>query len=224
MKKAGIVFTTLLLTLLVATASSAQTLSITPSVYNPDNLSGISAEWKGTVATGKPLDRDACKDGKYKNYTDDDGVAFRNQGQCIKYANEQAASAGQYLYLSKEQATSANAAATASISGVNGMTLTELGFDYKGYCGAGAPRFNVYTTQGVYYFFGCSYGTHTSLSDGWTRVRFSSSDAVSSNGAYTFPGFGSAVVTRIDIIQDEGPASVWLDNINVSGTIIGGSK
>jgi hypothetical protein len=34
-----------------------------------------------------PDSKDQCKDGGYKNYTDDNGVVFRNQGQCVKYVN-----------------------------------------------------------------------------------------------------------------------------------------
>ena len=47
--------------------------------------------------------------------------------------------------------------------GTAGITLTQLGFDYRNdsWCGAGAPRFNVYTTAGTYFFFGCRYGVHT---------------------------------------------------------------
>jgi hypothetical protein len=48
------------------------------------------------------------------------------------------------LYLQKFGPTANCAAAGATIDGVGG-TLTELGFDYRndGWCGAGAPRFNV---------------------------------------------------------------------------------
>src|SRR5438105_818722 len=80
------------------------------------------------------------------------------------------------LYMAKLGPTATNAAAVATVDGVKGITLTELGFDYRndGHCGAGAPRFNVYTPSGVYYFFGCAYGTHTPVPGhpDWTRVRF----------------------------------------------------
>ena len=80
------------------------------------------------------------------------------------------------LYLKKAATTPTNAAAGASVDGTAGITLTELGFDYRNdsWCGAGAPRFNVYTTAGTYFFFGCRYGVHTPVpgEPNWTRVRF----------------------------------------------------
>lgn len=46
------------------------------------------------------------------------------------------------LYLQKSGPTADNSAAGASVTGVEGTTLTELGFDVRsdGHCGAGAPR------------------------------------------------------------------------------------
>src|SRR6476619_5378789 len=46
------------------------------------------------------------------------------------------------MLLTKNGPTPTNAASGAVITGVNGIALTELGFDYKdgGHCGAGAPR------------------------------------------------------------------------------------
>src|SRR5689334_4301792 len=55
------------------------------------------------------------------------------------------------LYLQKFGPTADNSAAGASVDGVQGTTLTQLGFDYRmdGHCGAGAPRFDVVTTDNV---------------------------------------------------------------------------
>jgi len=132
------------------------------------------------------------------------------------------------LFLSKMGLTSDNAAGGATVE-AGGGTLTELGFDYRndGHCGAGAPRFNVYTSTGVYYFFGCTYGVHTPVPDhsDWTRVRFGPADAVPSDGVTAFPGFGSVTVTGIEIVFDEGnnvgPGFVYLDNIDVNGVLAG---
>jgi hypothetical protein len=134
---------------------------------------------------------------------------------------------GHGLYLEKDATTPTNASGGASIEGTDGITLTELGFDYRndGHCGAGAPRFNVYTTAGTYFFFGCAYGVHTVAGSGWTRVRFGNADAFPADGVTAFPGFGTAVVTGIDIVFDEGtdvgPGFAMLDNIDVNGTLIG---
>jgi hypothetical protein len=131
------------------------------------------------------------------------------------------------LYLTKKTLTATNASSGASVT--YSGALNSLGFDYRndGHCGAGAPRFNVYTTTGVYYFFGCTYGTHTPIpgNPGWTRVTFGNADAFPSDGTTTFPGFGSVTVTGIDVVFDEGTDQgqgfVYLDNIQVNGVYAG---
>lgn len=132
------------------------------------------------------------------------------------------------LYLAKQAPTSAWASGGASVEGVAGMELTELGFDYRndGWCGAGAPRFNVYVGD-TYYFFGCTYGTHTPSTEdgGWTRVRFHDSDAQPADANQPWPGFGNATIKRIEVVYDEGtdvgPGFAYIDNINVNGVLIG---
>jgi hypothetical protein len=32
-------------------------------------------------------DKDQCKNNGYKNYTDDNGQPFKNQGQCVSFTN-----------------------------------------------------------------------------------------------------------------------------------------
>lgn len=132
------------------------------------------------------------------------------------------------LYLQKSAATPDCSSAGATINGVNGITLTELDFDYLnvGHCGAGAPRYNVNTTAGTYFFFGCTYGTHTSAGTGWTHVEFNDADAVPANGTTAWPGFGTAVVTSIDLVFDEGTDQgtgfAYLDNFSINGQVITG--
>lgn len=135
--------------------------------------------------------------------------------------------ANQGLYLSKMGSTSTNAAAGAEINFFG--TLTELGFDFRNdsHCGAGAPRFNVYTTSGVYYFYGCMYGVHTPVpgQPNWTRVRFAAADGFASDGSPALTSFEDVVVTGIDIVFDEGTdvgvGYAVLDNIDINGTLIG---
>ena len=134
------------------------------------------------------------------------------------------------LFLEKAGPTSVNASAFAVIGGIEGLTLTELGFDYKidGHCGAGAPRFNVTLPDGRYFFFGCVYGNPqvTAPAPGWTRIRWKDGEGtVFPAGPYDWPGFGKAVVQSIAIVFDEGTdagvGSVLLDNININGSLIG---
>lgn len=123
------------------------------------------------------------------------------------------------LYLQKLGPTADNSAAGASVDGVAGTTLTELGFDYRsdGHCGAGAPRFDVVTVDGTDHFFGCIYGSHSpSATPGWTQVRFTPADGLP---PVTTP------VQSVDIVFDEGTdvgqGFVYLDNIDYNGTIAG---
>lgn len=132
------------------------------------------------------------------------------------------------LFLAKLGPTPTNAAAGATIPFEG--TLTELGFDVRNdsHCGAGAPRFNVYTTSGVYYFYGCIYGTHSPAPDDpedWTRVRFAAEDGFPSDGISFITSFEDIEVIGIEIVFDEGddvgPGYAVLDNIDVNGVLIG---
>ena len=135
------------------------------------------------------------------------------------------------LHLTKPCPTPTDAATGATVNNVNGITLNSLGFDYltAGHCGAGAPRYNVYTTSGVYYFFGCTYGIHTDQLNGWTRVVFHDADAQPSDGVTPWPGFGSVTITGIDVVMDEGndvsatqgsPGDSHLDNFAINGQTV----
>ena len=136
--------------------------------------------------------------------------------------------ANQALLLQKDGPTSANASAFAVIGGVEGLTITELGFDYRndGHCGAGAPRFNVTLPGGQYFFLGCVYGNpQIAPPSGWTRIRWNAIEGtVFPAGDYSWPGFPQ-VVQSIAIVFDEGtdvgPGFALLDNIDINGSLIG---
>lgn len=132
------------------------------------------------------------------------------------------------LLLSKNGPTPTNAAAGLVLHGVKGLHLTELGFDVRngGHCGAGAPRFNVLTNDGVTRFYGCAYGTHTpnTPAPGWQRVRFITGVAYPGAPAIT----AGLTVDSISIVFDEGTnigpdfsGMVVLDNIDVNGVLVG---
>jgi hypothetical protein len=114
------------------------------------------------------------------------------------------------LSLQKNAATNVEVAAGAEIKGVEGKELSQLSFDVKGYCGAGAPRFNVYTTTGATLFFGCVYGATTALGDGWTHVEFSGDE----------PGAGAfGAIAGVDVVLDE-QGQTLLRNISVNGVAV----
>jgi len=132
------------------------------------------------------------------------------------------------LILSKNGTTPTNASAGLVVHGVKDLHLTELGFDVRngGHCGAGAPRFNVVTSDGVTRFYGCVYGTHSpnTPAPGWQRVRFLTNVSYPGAPAIT----GGLTVTSISVVFDEGTdigpdfsGMVVLDNIDINGVLIG---
>lgn len=138
------------------------------------------------------------------------------------------------LYTTKFCATSTNAAGGATISGVEGQQLIEIGWDVRddGHCGAGAPRFLVVTADGVFHFIGCNSptpiinqpapGSPDANGNTWTRKRYDPSTA--------FPPIPSGPQTDANTIQqlfivfdegtDSGPGYAYIDNIDVNGTLI----
>jgi hypothetical protein len=96
------------------------------------------------------------------------------------------------------------------VKGVEGNTLSQLSFDVKGYCGAGAPRFNVYTDAGTQ-FFGCTYGTHTPPAGDWTHVEFQGGEPGAGN-------FGSTINGVAIVLDEEGQTQ--LKNISVNNVIV----
>ena|SRR2546423_10830808 len=127
------------------------------------------------------------------------------------------------LYLQKFDLTSANSAAGAVIDKVQGITLTQLGFDYRtdSTCTGGSPRFNVVATDGFHFIGGCGNGTITpGPAAGWNRVTFDPQNPTQAYPVIT-PG---ATIISITLIHDEGtdtgPGFAVLDNINVNGQYI----
>lgn len=112
------------------------------------------------------------------------------------------------LTLSKPCPTATNAAPGAAIEGVAGLSTTglTLSFDVNGYCGAGAPRFNVYLSDGSTIFLGCIYGN-----DGSGHVSFTAGNTY---GGVLFPT--GATVTGIDIVMDE-EGTTTISNISING-------
>ena len=124
------------------------------------------------------------------------------------------------LVLQKNGPTATNAAAGATVTGAEGQTLSEIGFDVTGHCGAGSPRYDVFDQNGVDHFFGCMYGTHTPIAGapGWERVRQTGADAFP-------PMLPTDTISAIDLIADEGTdqgtGQSVVDNIDVNGTLVG---
>ena len=138
------------------------------------------------------------------------------------------------LLLVKTGPTSNFAAATAELTNVKGITLTELGYDIRksggtgasalgSHCGAGAPRFDVVTSNGTVHFIGCNSppAAVAGASTGWVRLRWDPATAFP-------PILPTDTVSRIVIVFDEGTdagpdnfGAAILDNVDVNGTLVG---
>jgi hypothetical protein len=135
------------------------------------------------------------------------------------------------LLLSKNGPTANCSSAGAMITGVEGMSATEFGFDYRfgSHCGAGSPRFNLTTTDDVLHFVGgCANGTKTPSPQDpteWARIRFTLATQ------FAPPLKPGAKIKSLSILVDEGTDSTSVedvfgiglsvvDNIDVNGTLI----
>ena len=132
------------------------------------------------------------------------------------------------LLLGKGTLTATDAASGARLVGLQPTTLTEIGWDIRNgsHCGAGAPRFNVTTIDGVTHFIGCMSPPPSStipIAPGWQRFRY--------NPALAFPPINSTV-SSISIVFDEGTDTggtppfdgmgfAILHNIDVNGELVG---
>jgi len=130
----------------------------------------------------------------------------------------------QGLLLSKTSAASNQVQAGVVISNVEGIALTELGFDIRtgGQCTAKSPRFVVVTSDDVVHKVGCSTGTsQPAPAAGWTRLRFDPTNPAQTAAAIP----AGTKVKSIYLVLDDGPETgasmVMLDNININGTFIG---
>ena len=117
-----------------------------------------------------------------------------------------------------------DASAGVRFEGVEGITLTELGYDIRNgeTCDQEfGPRLHVNTEpEGEHFVFNCGSGVRVPAPDdpaNWSRVRFTDADSPCCG---TWPGFGNAVVRSIHIEFLIG--ETHLDNFDISGVLIGG--
>lgn len=129
----------------------------------------------------------------------------------------------QGLLLSKTSAASNQAQAGVVIRDVEGMSITELGYDIRqsSQCTAKSPRFVVVTTDEVVHKIGCASGTtQPSPAAGWKRMRFDPTNSAQASPAIA-PG---SKVKSMHLVLDDGPESgasmSVLDNIKVNGKSI----
>ncbi len=146
------------------------------------------------------------------------------------------------LLLAKTGPTSNVAAAVAEVKGVRGKTLTEFGYDIRkaggasdprgSHCGAGAPRFNVETADGGFYFLGCNSPAAdvATVGDGWIRLRWGGASPLNAYSATSgaLENIKGKTLKSVTIVFDEGQDTgpdnfglAVLDNIDVNGRLVG---
>jgi hypothetical protein len=130
----------------------------------------------------------------------------------------------QGLLLSKTSAASNQAQAGVVVRDVEGMSITELGYDIRngGQCTATSPRFAVVTTDDVVHKAGCASGsTQPTPAAGWKRLRFDPTSSAQMNPPIA-PG---SKVKSVYLMMDGGPETgssiVVLDNVDINGKTIG---
>jgi hypothetical protein len=146
------------------------------------------------------------------------------------------------LLLAKTGPTANVAAAVAEVKGVRGKTLTELGYDLRkpggpsskrgSHCGAGAPRFNIETADGGFYFLGCNSpaADAVTVGQGWIRLRWGGTSSLNAFNASTgvLEDVKGKTLKSLTIVFDEGQDTgpdnfglAVLDNIDVNGRLVG---
>jgi hypothetical protein len=104
--------------------------------------------------------------------------------------------------------TADDLASGATVKGLTTLTAASWDLAPASYCGAGAPRLNVVTSDSKTHFFGCAAnksGNHVSF-------KFDAAGDGSGNG-----GIVGKTVTAIDIVQDETGTAI-LSNLSFTGT------
>jgi hypothetical protein len=221
--------TTTVLALLCALVSApvafAQSgFTVTPHEFDPVHTHLVAAEWKSGL--GCPTNAITTTDGVHADAlhqtdpacTSGDPRDRRNEG----------------LLLAKTGPTFNYASAEGDITGVEGLPITELGYDLRkstdftdlrgSHCGAGAPRFDVITQDDVDHFVGCASPppTMTAVSQSWIRLRWGPAQLLVAGIMPT------DTIKVIALVFDEGTDTnpdyfglAVLDNIDVNGALVG---
>src|SRR3982751_1274836 len=118
------------------------------------------------------------------------------------------------LHLAKPCATATNASAGAKITGANGQTFTSASFTLASaaQCQGGSPRFDIVTTDGLF-FLGCNNVTPTTNGDGTVTYVFDAASIATGGNQVPVP---TGTITAADVLLDvEGTAD--LSQITVNG-------
>jgi hypothetical protein len=224
----------LLLVVAAGAWASAKVFNVLPREFDPQRTHLVQATWVaglGCPTNAKTADADAQGHPvPGARYTDPACTVGDTRDHRVRG-----------LVLAKTGPTSNYASATARIDDVKNIHLTELGYDIRkpmdsvdprgSHCGAGAPRFNVRTSDGQLWFIGCNSppGVQT-VGNGWIRLRWGGSVPL-----MAYPQLGGPLtdisgmkVKSMEIVFDEGQDTgpdnfgmAVLDNIDVNGKLTG---
>jgi hypothetical protein len=131
----------------------------------------------------------------------------------------------QGLLLTKNTTASTHARAGVTILNVEGLALTQLGFDIRNgsHCNAHTPAFLVVTTDDVVHTVGgCSKAsTQPAPAVGWKRLRFDPANPAQASPAIATGSRVKSIFLLLDQGPDAGPGLAVVDNININGRFIG---
>ena len=208
--------------------------AVKPQEFDPGRTHLVQASW--LHGTGCPTDATIA----VPNATFTEVAAFAPYTDPACTTGDRDDLRNEGLLLFKTGPTSNFASATAELINVKGIVLTELGYDIRkqgpsasalgSHCGAGAPRFNVITSEG-FFGIGCNSppADVQAMGNGWLRLRWGGS-AGPLMGFRDFATLEPVVgtVQRIVIVFDEGQdagpdffGAAILDNIDVNGKLVG---
>lgn len=129
--------------------------------------------------------------------------------------------------------------------GIIGRALGDVdrvSFKTKGYSGAGAPRLSVKLSNGHYLYLSSFYCSFDMAPTAWRKANFTASfntdptceiytsagghyvtDATSSAWHKLVEGEGGGVIVQqVELVQDEGPATVWVDDLRLDSALFAG--
>jgi hypothetical protein len=201
--------------------------SATPTEFDPAHTQLVQAAWLAGV--GCPTAATTFDGTSTSTYTDP---------ACPTGDTRDSDNEG--LLLAKTGPTANVASAIAVLHDVKGP-VTELGYDIRkpgvsvdprgSHCGAGAPRFNIVTSDGMTYFLGCNSppAPVQQPGTGWLRLRWGVGAPLLAFGPTgALVDVSTLDVQTIEIVFDEGQdagpdnfGAAILDNIDVNGQLVG---
>jgi hypothetical protein len=211
---------------------------VIPGVFDPANTHLVQSTWLDGI--GCPTEASVAA------YPSTTATGTYTDPACPVGATDPKDKHNEGLLLVKTGTLSNNAAAGAELKKVRGLTLNELGYDIRkhdgsggvvgSHCDGGAPRFDVFTTDG-YWAVACTSPPPNSQSpsviatrDGFTRLRWGAAGVVMGYKDNSVLSPITGTVQRIQIVFDEATDSVSgadqfglavLDNIDVNGMLVG---